>query len=84
MEDQDKAEVLKRRVRAERAASPGTWPQYSQQLKRDVLALARAPGWSVARASKAVGLAGSVVQRWSKKADVRGGTAKLQQVELVA
>ncbi len=83
MKKQSKVEALRRRVETERAASTGVWPRYSEKLKRDVVALADEPGWSLARASKAVGLACSIVQRWSRKAHLQAGTPKLQRVEVV-
>jgi transposase-like protein len=83
MKKRHKAEALRRRVEAERAASTGVWPRYSEELKRDVVALANEPGWSLARASKAAGLACSIVQRWSRKAHVQAGTPRLQRVKVV-
>jgi|SRR5690606_33906581 len=83
MKKQRKVEALRRRVEAERAASTGVWARYSEDLKQDVVALAGEPGWSLASASKAVGLACSIVQRWSRKAHLQAGTPKLQRVEVV-
>ncbi len=78
-----KVEALRRRVEAERATSTGAWPRYSGELKQVVVALADEPGWSMASTSKAVGLACSVVQRWSRKALPQAGTPELQRVEVV-
>lgn len=65
--EETRVEALRRRVQQERETSGLSRPRFSKQLKREVAELISARGWSDGRASKALGLSESSIQRWAKR-----------------
>lgn len=64
MENQ-KISTLRQQVESERAASTNSKVRYSEDLKQQVLALLKTPEWGPTRLSRALGLACSIITRWS-------------------
>lgn len=83
MENSSKVQALRRQVEAKRAASKGGRPRYPEELKEAVLALVAEPGWGATRVSAAVGLAESIIYRWSRSRGRRKTSSKLWRVEVV-
>jgi transposase-like protein len=94
MKNETRVEVLRRQVEQERSASKNGRVHYSTELRRSILVLVKQPTWGFSRVSKALGLAPSVVYRWSKlqgaprdrtrKAQRAASAPKLKQVKIVA
>lgn len=82
--------ALRRQVEQERSAGLRGKRAYSAELKRRVMALVRQAGWGPARVSRELGLAESVLYRWSRQAPSRSSRVskstrvKLTRVEVVS
>jgi transposase-like protein len=94
MKNETRVDALRRQVEQERSASKSARVHYSMELRRSILALVKPPKWGFSRVSKALGLAPSVVYRWSKlqgaprdrarNAQLAASAPKLKQVKIVA
>lgn len=94
MKNETRVEALRRQVEQERSASKSGRVHYSTELRQSILAVVNQPTWGVSRVSKALGLAPSVIYRWSKlqgaprertqKAQRAAPALKLKRVKIVA
>jgi hypothetical protein len=67
MKNQKEVTALRRRVNREREAAGARRVRFSEELRRDVLAVLARRTWRREPLAKAVGLAPSVVHRWARK-----------------
>jgi transposase-like protein len=93
MKTETRVEALRRQVEQERSASKSGRAHYSAELRRSILALVKQPSWGTLRVGKALGLAPSVIYRWSKlqraphhraEGAKRASISKLKRVTIVA
>jgi transposase-like protein len=89
MKTQSEILALRRRIERERKAAGASRVRFSEGLRRDVVALAKRPGWSRDRVARALGLAPSLLYRWSTSpggasAPKKKSRSKLSRVRVVA